>query len=74
MTETTMTDRTARNQENSQAAFLAQKTEFDALLAALIVSIRRGPSYPNEACHLILPSLLSVALRTGMANWKSSRA
>jgi len=37
-TETTMTDRqasTARNQENSLAAFLAKKAEFDALLAEL---------------------------------------
>jgi len=30
-----MTDRTARNQENSLAAFLAKKAEFDALLAEL---------------------------------------
>jgi len=30
-----MTDRTARNQENSLAAFLAKKVEFDALLAEL---------------------------------------
>jgi hypothetical protein len=38
MTETTMTDRearAARNQENSLAAFLAKKAEFDALLAEL---------------------------------------
>ena len=34
-TETTMTDRTARKQENSLAAFLAKKAEFDALLAEL---------------------------------------
>jgi len=34
-TETTMTDRAARNQKNSLAAFLAKKTEFDALLAEL---------------------------------------
>ena len=30
-----MTDRTARNQERSLAAFLAKKAEFDALLAEL---------------------------------------
>ena len=30
-----MTDRTARNQENSLAAFLAKKAEFDTLLAEL---------------------------------------
>ncbi len=38
MTETTMTDRetrAARNQQNSLAAFLAKKAEFDALLADL---------------------------------------
>jgi len=37
-TETTMTDRQARaggNQENSVAAFLAKKAEFDALLTEL---------------------------------------
>ena len=34
-TETTLTDRAARNQENSLAAFLAKKAEFDALLAEL---------------------------------------
>ncbi len=34
-TETTMTDRAARNQERSLAAFLAKKAEFDALLAEL---------------------------------------
>jgi hypothetical protein len=37
-TETNMTDRTARaarNQENSLAAFLAKKAEFDALLTEL---------------------------------------
>jgi len=37
-TETSMTDRqarAARNQENSLAAFLAKKAEFDALLAEL---------------------------------------
>jgi hypothetical protein len=37
-TETNMTDRearAARNQENSLAAFLAKKAEFDALLAEL---------------------------------------
>jgi hypothetical protein len=34
-TETSMTDRTARNQDNSLAAFLAKKAEFDALLAEL---------------------------------------
>ena len=28
-----MTDRAARNQENSPAAFFAKKAEFDALLA-----------------------------------------
>ena len=32
---TSMADRTARNQENSLAAFLAKKAEFDALLAEL---------------------------------------
>jgi hypothetical protein len=30
-----MTDRAARNQENSPAAFFAKKAEFDALLAEL---------------------------------------
>ena len=34
-TETNMTDRAARNQERSLAAFLAKKAEFDALLAEL---------------------------------------
>jgi len=34
-TESQMTDRTARNQQRSLAAFLAKKAEFDALLAEL---------------------------------------
>jgi hypothetical protein len=42
-----MTDRAARNQENSPAAFFAKKAEFDALLAELTQAsadpFRRGP-------------------------------
>ena len=43
-----MTDRTARaarNQENSLAAFLAKKAEFDALLAELKFAPPQGPRF-----------------------------
>ncbi len=69
-----MTDREARatrNQENSLAAFLAKKVEFDALLAKLAQASDDHFGADPESDIRLIRSSPPIAC-VGRSNWRSS--